>query len=58
MRNEEIKLWTGDHRVLAERVLVGQVVAHDALQRDPVAVLRKALVGLLQGLGNHGCVGS
>jgi hypothetical protein len=51
--NKEIKLWASDHGVLAERVLVGQVVAHDRLQGDLVVLFRKTFVSLLEGLGNQ-----
>ena len=57
MWHEEIKLRTGDHRVLTKRMLIGQIVAHDRLQRDLVALFRTTFVSLLERFGYQRRVG-
>ena len=57
MRHEEVELRAGDHRVLAEGVLVGEVVAHDRLEGDLVRLFRNVLVGSLEAFRDQGGVG-
>ena len=53
MRNKEIEFRACDHRVLAECVLVRQVIAHYGLQGYLIAFLRQAFEGFLQSFGDQ-----
>ena len=56
VRHEEIELGAGDHRVFAERMLVGEVVAHDRLEGDLVVFFGNVLVRFLKTFRDQGSV--